>query len=77
MAGAGISASNIHEVARRSTAHELHASARALRASRSRHRNARLAGLDADWWQTDAGIVRAMVDALESGAPTESLASPR
>jgi len=64
MAGAGLDASNIREVARRSNAHEFHGSARAMRRSLSRHRNDALPGLDADWWQTDAGIVRAMVDAL-------------
>lgn len=64
MAGAGLDASNIREVARRSNAHEFHGSARGMRASLSRHRNGALPGLEADWWQTDAGIVRAMVDAL-------------
>jgi copper homeostasis protein len=64
MAGAGLDASNIREVALRSNAHEFHGSARAMHASLSRHRNDGLPGLEADWWQTDAGIVRAMVDAL-------------
>jgi copper homeostasis protein len=65
MAGAGIDAGNIGEVALRSNAREFHGSARAMRKSRSHHHNDRLRGLDGDWWQTDAGIVRAMVDALD------------
>ena len=64
MAGAGLGASNIREVAIRSDAREFHGSASAVRRSLSRHRNDRLFGLEADWRQTDAGIVRAMVDAL-------------
>lgn len=64
MAGAGLDASNIREVATRSNVHEFHGSASAMRRSLSRHRNDRLPGLEADWRQTDAGIVRAMVDAL-------------
>ena len=64
MAGAGIDAGNVRDVALRSTAREFHGSARALHASASRHRTDRLPGLEADWRQTDAGIVRAMRDAL-------------
>jgi copper homeostasis protein len=64
MAGAGIDASNIQEVAVRSNAAELHGSGRSMRLSPSRHRNDRLKGLEVDWWETDAGRVRAMVDAL-------------
>jgi len=64
MAGAGVNASNVREVAQRTGAREFHASARAMRTSASRHRNDRLPGLGADWWQTDVAIVRAMVDAL-------------
>lgn len=64
MAGAGLDASNIREVAFRSNAREFHGSAKAMRGSLSRHRNDGLPGLEADWWQTDTGIVRAMVDAL-------------
>jgi len=66
MAGAGITADNIVEVALRSNADELHGSARATRVSPSRHRNPSLRGLDLDWWESDAGRVRAMVGALES-----------
>lgn len=66
MAGAGITADNIVEVARRSNADELHGSARATRVSPSRHRNPSLRGLDLDWWESDAGRVHTMVGALES-----------
>lgn len=65
MAGAGIDAGNIRDVALRTRALELHGSARALRTSAMRHRNDHLPGLDADWRQTDAGIVRAMVETLD------------
>jgi copper homeostasis protein len=64
MAGAGVDVSNISEVALHSTAREFHSSAKAVRRSVSRHRNDHLPGLQADWWQTDAAIVRAMVEAL-------------
>jgi copper homeostasis protein len=64
MAGAGIDARNIREVAERSHVRELHASARAMHASASSPRNDRLPGLSADWWESDAMVVRAMVDAL-------------
>ena len=66
MAGAGIDASNIREVALRSNAHEFHGSGRAMRPSPSRHRNDRLRGLELDWWETDAARVRAMVDGVRS-----------
>ncbi len=64
MAGAGVDVSNISEVALHSNAREFHSSAKAVRRSVSRHRNDHLPGLQADWWQTDAVIVRAMVEAL-------------
>jgi copper homeostasis protein len=64
MAGAGLDAGNIREVAIRSNAHEFHGSASTVRGSLSRHRNVSLAGLEADWRETDAGAVRAMVGAL-------------
>ena len=66
MAGAGLDASNVREVARLSNAHEFHGSARAVHRSLNRHRNDGLPGLEADWWQTDSSIVRAMADALSS-----------
>ena len=77
MAGAGLDASNIQEVALRSNAREFHGSGRAMRASPSRHRNDRLPGLEVDWWQTDAGIVRAMVDALSRHVSQASTASSK
>jgi copper homeostasis protein len=64
MAGAGINATNIREVADRSHVHELHASARAMHTSPSRHRNDRLPELRADWWESDVSVVRAMADAM-------------
>jgi copper homeostasis protein len=64
MAGAGINAGNLREVAMRSQADEFHASARALHASAMRHRNGPLAGLDLDWQQTDREVVRALRRAL-------------
>ena len=64
MAGAGITPGNIGELARRSDAHEFHASARSLHVSPSRRRDHGLPGLDASWQETDAGVVRALVDAL-------------
>lgn len=66
MAGAGITPDNVHEIASRTGARELHASARTLRASTSRHRNERLSGLDVDWCETDPDVVRAMVQALRA-----------
>lgn len=73
MAGAGITPSNVADVARCSTAREFHASARALRTSPSRQL-ASLPGLDASWMETDEGIVRAMVDALLTAATRNSIA---
>jgi copper homeostasis protein len=66
MAGAGLDASNIREMALRSNAREFHGSARALRRSLSHNCKDGLPGLEAEWWQTDAGIVRAMVDAVRA-----------
>lgn len=65
MAGAGIDAGNVHGVTAGSRARELHASARTLRTSPSRHRDDRLPELNPDWWQTDADRVRAIVTALD------------
>jgi copper homeostasis protein len=68
MAGAGINAGNIMDVATNSGAHELHASGRAVHASASRHRNEKLRGLDVDWWATDEAVVRGLVAALKAPA---------
>jgi copper homeostasis protein len=66
MAGAGITPDNIRDVAERSGARELHASARAHRTWASAHRNDRLRALDPDRVETDQRVVREMVDALTS-----------
>ncbi len=78
MAGAGIDASNVQEVVERSHVREVHASARGMHMSPSCHRNDRLPELSADWWETDASVVRAMADALLIGArPCAHGARPR
>ncbi len=64
MAGVGLDARNIREVAVCSSAREFHGSASAMRRSLIAHRNDRLTGLDVDWRQTDTDIVRSMVNAL-------------
>lgn len=64
MAGAGIDAGNVGEIARRSGAHEFHASARASHRSAMRYRQPALSGLEADQLQTDAERVRALMTAL-------------
>ncbi|MBF6022426.1 copper homeostasis protein CutC [Lysobacter niastensis] len=70
MAGAGLNAGNVREVAARTQAREFHASAKAVRVSAMRHRNAQLAGLDSNWQQTDRDAVRALRRALDTpGTP--------
>lgn len=64
MAGAGVTAENIREIARLSGAHEFHASARSLRRSAMRHRQAGLSGLEPERIQTDAEVVRALAENL-------------
>lgn len=64
MAGAGVTAENIREIARLSGAHEFHASARSLRRSAMRHRHAGLSGLEPERMQTDAEVVRALAENL-------------
>src|SRR5690606_36743129 len=66
MAGAGLIAANIAEVARRSGCRELHASGKRLQASRMRRREPVLPGLAIDHVQTDAGEVRALRVALDA-----------
>lgn len=66
MAGAGLTAANIAEVARRSGCRELHASGKRLQASRMRRREPVLPGLAIDHVQTDAGEVRALRVALDA-----------
>ncbi len=64
MAGAGINATNVREVVARSHVDEVHASARGMRLSPSRHRNDRLPELCADWWEADTSVICAMAEAL-------------
>lgn len=66
MAGAGVTAENIREIARLSGAHEFHASARSLRRSAMRHRQAGLSGLEPERMQTDPEIVRALAEKLRN-----------
>ncbi len=66
MAGAGIKPGNVLDVVARSHVREVHASARGMHASDRSHRNDRLAELNADWWETDARVVREIADALVS-----------
>ncbi|TWI03781.1 copper homeostasis protein [Luteimonas cucumeris] len=64
MAGAGVDAANIGQLAALSSAHEFHASARSMRISAMRYRNPGLPGLSSDWLQTDVEHVRGLVVAL-------------
>ncbi|GAB2570078.1 copper homeostasis protein CutC [Dyella jejuensis] len=66
MAGAGIRADNVADVARLSGAHEFHGSARAAWRSSMRYRNPVLQDLSPDTEQTNAAQVRAMKNALAS-----------
>lgn len=68
MAGAGITAGNIAEIARLTGVRELHASAKGVQLSRMRFRNEALQGLSADWTQTQAASVRALRDALSAAS---------
>jgi copper homeostasis protein len=65
MAGAGITASNLVDVARRTGADALHASAKYTQRSAMRHRNPALAGLDPDWQASDVATVAALRQALD------------
>jgi copper homeostasis protein len=66
MAGAGISEHNLAELVTRSGADEFHASAKALCSSRMRHVGKAIAGLDANWLQSDVDRVRALRAALDA-----------
>ncbi len=66
MAGAGVTVENIREIAQRSGAHEFHASARSLRNSAMRHRQQGLSGLEPERMQTDAAVVRALIERLRT-----------
>jgi copper homeostasis protein len=65
MAGAGLNAQNIGNVARQTGCLQLHASAKAQRQSAMRYQNPGLQGLDNDWIQTESSAVRALRMALD------------
>jgi len=65
MAGAGLDAANIADVATQSGCDELHASAKSVRLSAMRHRNPSLIGLENDWVQSDVERVSALRRALD------------
>jgi len=60
MAGAGITAANVLEIAERSGCIELHASAKATQRSAMHHHNPALTGLSPDWTTTDVAQVSAL-----------------
>lgn len=64
MAGAGVTVQNIVALAQRAVVGELHASAKMPKRSAMRYRNEALAGLSADWEQSDEQRVRELVRAL-------------
>ena len=65
VAGAGITAANIADIALRTGCTELHGSAKALRRSAMHHRNPALTGLALDHQQSDAERVAALRSALD------------
>lgn len=65
MAGAGLNAENIADVARQSGCLQLHASAKARHRSAMRYQNPALKGLDNDWIQTESAQVSALRQALD------------
>lgn len=65
MAGAGLNAANISDVAKRSGCRELHASAKGARRSMMRYKNPALIGLENDWTQSDADKVAGLRWALD------------
>ena len=65
MAGAGLNARNIANVARQTGCLQLHASAKSRRLSAMRYQNPDLQGLDNDWIQTESSAVRALRMALD------------
>jgi len=64
MAGAGVTAGNIAEIALKTGVRELHASGKGTQLSRMRFRNEALQGLSPDWVQTQAALVRSLRQAL-------------
>ena len=65
MAGAGLNADNIRDVAQRSGCRELHASAKVRRHTTMRYQNPALIGLDNDWIQSDDKRVAELRSALD------------
>lgn len=65
MAGAGLNALNIVDVARQTGCLQLHASAKARKRSAMRYQNPALQGLDNDWIQTESAAVSALRKALD------------
>lgn len=65
MAGAGLNAQNIADVARQTGCLQLHASAKARQRSAMRYQNPALKGLDNDWIQTESSAVSALREALD------------
>ncbi|MGE8224935.1 MAG: copper homeostasis protein CutC [Stenotrophomonas sp.] len=65
MAGAGLGAQNITEVALKTGCVQLHASAKGRQRSAMRYQNPRLQGLDNDWIQTESSAVAALRGALD------------
>jgi copper homeostasis protein len=66
LAGAGITPAQVAPLITTTGVHEIHASASASRPSAMRYRNAAVRGLDPDWRQTDAGLVRELAAALRA-----------
>ncbi len=67
MAGAGVDAGTVAALRAQTDAHEFHASAKRLIASRARHATNASPGMDAGEWRTDADEVRRLVTALRGG----------
>ena len=65
MAGAGLNAQNVADVARQTGCLQLHASAKARQRSAMRYQNPALQGLDNDWIQTESSAVSALRNALD------------
>lgn len=65
MAGAGLNAQNIAEVALNTGCVQLHASAKGRQRSAMRYQNPWLQGLDNDWIQTQSTAVAALREALD------------
>lgn len=71
IAGAGLAASNIADVALRTGCMELHASAKAVQHSAMHHHNSALTGLALEYAQSDAAQVSALRAALDALADAD------